>query len=212
MTPPEVARYESRRARKKDRTRAGIFRAAMELFGQRGFEAVTVDQICAAADVAKGTFFLHFSSKAALLVEWDRELAAELADRLRDRRDGRDSALIQYRTMVEHLGEHWRRRPAAARALLPQLLESSEPDREAPDRHLCAVVEAVVRRGQQRGEFRRNVSPRVAAVAFLATCAAVFAAEPDRAGTPDAQRNDLLHALLHGLSEPKPRLKWARSP
>src|SRR5688572_8589086 len=104
MPPIEAARRGSRRARKKDRTRAGIFRAAMGLFSERGFEAVTVEQICGAADVAKGTFFLHFSSKAALLVEWNRALAAELADRLRDPRDGRDSALLQYRTLVEVLG------------------------------------------------------------------------------------------------------------
>lgn len=183
----------------------------MGLFGERGFEAVTVEQICAAADVAKGTFFLHFSSKAALLVEWNRELASELADRLRD---PRDSALLQYRTLVERLGEHWRRRPDATRALLPQLLAPRAPDGEAPaqDCDLRAVVEAVVRRGQERGEFRRNVSPRLAAAAFLATCAAAFAAEAERGDTPEAQRNELLHALLHGLSEPKPRLKWTRSP
>jgi len=198
---------ESRRARKKDRTRAGIFRAAMDLFSERGVEAVTVEQICTAADVAKGTFFLHFSSKAALLAEWSRELASGLADRLRDPPDSRDSALLQYRTLVEYLGEHWRSRPDATRALLPQLLVAP-----APDRDLRAVVEAVVRRGQERGEFRRNVSPRLAAVAFLATCAAVFAAEAEPGDTPEAQRNQLLHALLHGLSEPKPRLKWTRSP
>lgn len=207
IAPTEAARRGSRRARKKDRTRAGIFHAAMDLFRERGFEAVTVEQICTAADVAKGTFFLHFSSKAALLVEWNRELAAELADRLRDARDRRDSALLQYRTLVEFLGEHWRRRPAATRALLPQLLGS-----HASDRGLRAVVEAVVRRGQERGEFRRNVSPRLAAAAFLASCAAVFAGEAEPGDTPEAQRNELLHALLHGLSEPKPRLKWTRSP
>jgi len=74
------------------------------------------------------------------------------------------------------------------------------------------VIEGVVRRGQERGEFRRNVSPRLAAAAFLATCAVVFATEAEPGDTPEAQRNELLHALLHGLSEPKPRLKWARSP
>ena len=203
--PPRI----TRRARKKDRTRGEIFRAAMELFAARGFAAVTVEQICTAADVAKGTFFLHFSSKAALLVEWNGELAAELAGRLRD---PRDSALLQYRTMTEVLGEHWRRRPDATRALLPQLLGSHATDREVPDRDLRAVAEAVVRRGQERGEFRRNVSPRLASAALLATCAAVFADEAQHGDTAEAQRNELLHALLHGLSEPRPRLKWAPSP
>ena len=199
---------DSRRARKKDRTRAAIFGAAIDLFGMRGFEAVTVEQICASADVARGTFFLHFSSKAALLVEWNRELAAELAERLRD---PRDSALLQYRTLAEQLGEQWRRRPDATRALLHSLLAPTGEAEPAPERDLRALVERVVRRGQERGEFRRNVSPRLAAAAFLATCAAAFAAAPPD-GAPDALRNELLHALLHGLSEPKPRLKWAAAP
>jgi len=198
---------DSRRARKKDRTRSEIFRAALDLFGTRGFEAVTVEQICASADVARGTFFLHFRSKAALLVEWNRELAAELAERLRD---PRDSARLQYRTLVEELGEQWRRRPDATRALLHALLAPSAAQ-EPAERDLRALVEQVVQRGQQRGEFRRNVSARLAAAAFLATCAAGFAAAaPDE--SPTAQRNELLHALLHGLSEPRPRLKWAPAP
>ena len=199
---------ESRRARKKDRTRSEIFRAALDLFAARGFEAVTVEQICSSADVARGTFFLHFPSKAALLVEWNRELASKLTERLRD---PRDSALLQYRTLVEELGEQWRRRPDATRALLHALLAPSAEAEPAPERDLRALVERVVQRGQQRGEFRRNVSARLAAAAFLATCAAAFAAAPAD-GPPAAQRNELLHALLHGLSEPKPRLKWAPAP
>src|SRR5262245_60651760 len=181
----------------------------MGLFGPRGCEAVTVEPTCAAADVAKRTFFLHFSSKAALLVEWNGELAAELAGRLRD---PRDSALLQYRTLVEVLAEHWRRRPDATRALLSELITARRSGAEPPERDPRAPVGAAVRRGQQRGELRRNVSARVAAAAFLATCAAVFADEAERGDTAEAQRNEILHALLHGVSEPRPRLKWTGAP
>jgi AcrR family transcriptional regulator len=201
---------DSRRARKKDRTRAEIFRAAMDLFAARGFDTVTLERICAAADVAKGTFFLHYPSKAALLDEWNRELAAEVAARLRDPGDG---ALVQYRTLVEYLFGHWQGRPDATRALLHRLLADPAPSGDpAPDHDLRAVVEAVVRRGQERGEFRCNVSARLAAAAFLGACAAVFAAEAERGDGPEALRNELLHALLHGLREPKPRIKWSRAP
>jgi AcrR family transcriptional regulator len=183
----------------------------MELFAARGFGAVTLEQICTAADVAKGTFFLHFSSKAALLFDWNHELAAELADRLRD---PRDSALLQYRTLVELLSEQWRQRPDATRALLHELIALPAPqsDPAPPDRDLRALVEQVVRRGQERGEFRRNVSAPLAASAFLATCAAVFAAAVGREGPPAEVHNELLHLLLHGLREPKPRLKWTPTP
>lgn len=37
--------------------------AAMELFATKGYEATTVDEIAAAAGVARRTFFRHFRSK-----------------------------------------------------------------------------------------------------------------------------------------------------
>lgn len=52
-----------RRARRKQETRERIVDAAVELFVSQGYDATTVDQIAAAADVARGTFFNHFPGK-----------------------------------------------------------------------------------------------------------------------------------------------------
>ena len=70
---------EGRRARKKSRTRDALFEAAVRLAQQRGFERVTVEQICREADTARGTFFLHFPTKHALLAEAGRRLARSLS-------------------------------------------------------------------------------------------------------------------------------------
>src|SRR5262245_3911786 len=91
--PPVTFESRSRRERKKERTRQQIYHAAMELFVARGFEAVTVEDICQAADVAKGTFFLHFPAKDALLLEYGRQVSGELEEILSHHHGGPTAAL-----------------------------------------------------------------------------------------------------------------------
>src|SRR5688500_12458989 len=54
---------------KADDTRRRIFAAATELFAKRGYHDVTVAEIAARARVAKGTFFVHFATKDAVVAE-----------------------------------------------------------------------------------------------------------------------------------------------
>lgn len=66
--------HPGRRERKKAALRAQIFETAKQLFIERGYEATTVDDIAAAADVAPATFFNHFQSKHAVLSEMTGEV------------------------------------------------------------------------------------------------------------------------------------------
>src|SRR5262249_41621602 len=51
------------RERKKAKTRAAIQRHALRLFRDHGYEATTVEQIAAAAEVSPSTFFRYFPTK-----------------------------------------------------------------------------------------------------------------------------------------------------
>ncbi len=59
----------SRRAQQKESTRQELFARAMQLFSERGYEAVSVEDIVTAARVARGTFYFHFPSKEDVLLE-----------------------------------------------------------------------------------------------------------------------------------------------
>lgn len=63
-----------RRERKKQETRQRISDVATALFFERGFEAVTVDEIAVAAKVSKMTVFNYFARKEELLLDREDDL------------------------------------------------------------------------------------------------------------------------------------------
>jgi AcrR family transcriptional regulator len=58
------------RQRKREQTRERLTRAAMALFLERGFEATTLDDIAAAADISRRSFFHYFASKEDVVFTW----------------------------------------------------------------------------------------------------------------------------------------------
>ncbi len=57
--------------------------SAMRLFRRHGFDAVTMEQIAEAADIAKGTLYAHFPVKEAIVAAYlDQESIARNAERI----------------------------------------------------------------------------------------------------------------------------------
>ncbi|CAN5269575.1 N/A [soil metagenome] len=57
------------RDRHRNLTREHILAASLEAFAERGYVAVTIDDIVRRAGIGRATFYLHFDSKAAVLRE-----------------------------------------------------------------------------------------------------------------------------------------------
>jgi AcrR family transcriptional regulator len=53
---------------RSEETRTNLMNAAVKLFSERGFNAASVDDICAEAKISKGAFYHHFESKQALFL------------------------------------------------------------------------------------------------------------------------------------------------
>lgn len=65
---PDATAQLSLRERKKAKTRRAIREHALRLFQERGYEATTIDAICAAAEVSQTTFFRYFPAKEDLVL------------------------------------------------------------------------------------------------------------------------------------------------
>ncbi|OXR42783.1 TetR/AcrR family transcriptional regulator [Nocardia cerradoensis] len=68
MADPQQNQQVGRRARNMRAKQSRIFEVAARLFAERGFAAVTTQQISDRADIAAGTLFRYASSKGQLLL------------------------------------------------------------------------------------------------------------------------------------------------
>jgi AcrR family transcriptional regulator len=76
------------RERKKLATWRTIRAAALRLFDERGYEAVSVEQIAAASEVSRATFFNYFASKEAVVFDQDPQERERLRELMDERPDG----------------------------------------------------------------------------------------------------------------------------
>lgn len=195
----------SRRDRKRERTRDEIYSAAMNLFLRHGFEAVTIEQICDAADVARATFFLHFPAKEALLTEYGVRANLALAELIHA---SHGSATSTLKAALKMLAERAMQQPEVIRLHVRELLSRPpiflESHQEQTE-NLVSLLAAVIGRGQAAGEFRRKIEPALAAVALCATYFALIYEWARRGGKLDVEGAiaQTLDIVLNGLSERK---------
>lgn len=89
MNPDEL----SLRDRKKVRTREALIDTALTRFTDDGFEATTLDGLCAAVEVSKRTFFRYFASKEDVAMAPTQDLWAAFLIELETGDPSRDQLL-----------------------------------------------------------------------------------------------------------------------
>jgi AcrR family transcriptional regulator len=112
------------RERKKLKTREDILAAAMKLFGERGFDDVTVAEIARAADVSEKTVFNYFPAKEDLVVERGAERMREFLDAVRAQPPG-GSILAPFRRMTDDFLHSVETEPVDSILAVPRLVMGS---------------------------------------------------------------------------------------
>lgn len=184
-----------RRERKKAQTRAAVSDVATRLFLERGFDAVTVKEIAAAADVSPTTVFNHFPTKEALVFDEDPDNEAQLVSAVRDRPAGADvldaleAHLLEHRLLRE---EH----PGLAQfvAMVEAAPALREYERRMLDRHEQALTAAIL----EAGEAGMSRVRARALARFVLDGLDLARGEPDR----HAALREIMGLLRAGWREP----------
>jgi len=151
----------NRRREKAQETRNAILESGLRLFEERGFNAVSVEQITRDAGVAKGSFYTHFSTKSDLIVAefWViDDYYREYSERNLRRYSTAGEKLIAFtRAQMRYV------RDVVGNAKLKILYanQTSEPGSAKVitnrDRQWHRIVKNIIVEGQGSGEFRSDL-------------------------------------------------------
>jgi AcrR family transcriptional regulator len=158
-----------RRERRAAETRLRLFRCALQLFSERGFPNVTVEDITEAADVGKGTFFNYFESKDHVLCVMAEIQLGKVAEALARAADSKQTIQSVLHRLFLRLAEEPGRSPEFARAMISSFL-ASKVVRQLIARNMQngrKMGAEIVAAGQERGEINPQLKKDKVAMQML---------------------------------------------
>lgn len=146
--------------RRKDARPGEIVDAALSLFVERGFAATRLDDVAERAGVSKGTVYLYFDSKEALLAE---AVGRDIGPMLGEFARRIDDESLSASALIEIFMRRWWSLLSASKLQgVPKLMVSESGNFPELARHFVVnfiarmqdeVLAAVLRKGIARGEF-----------------------------------------------------------
>jgi AcrR family transcriptional regulator len=186
--------------RRRRLVRGEIARIAMRLFAERGFDAVTVDDVAAAAGISPRTFFRYFATKDEVVLDFEARLRERLRGALVSRPDeeGPVTALRNAYLVTAHVEREERARVVQLGRVLataPALRTAAFGALAGPDEALIAVIAG------RMGVGPSDRRARAVVVAMGAVATAEWAAwVADARGDPAVRIGEALAFVEHGLS------------
>jgi AcrR family transcriptional regulator len=166
---PAIRRKEGRGRPSTPFLRERILQSAAELFADREFDLVLIDEVAAHAGVGKGSVYRQFKSKEELYAAAVIDGFAELQREIRTALAGCTSMREQLATIVRHTVRFfWTRRQFFALLRDPKALPpSQERQYRAQRNELSRLISGVLDEAVRRGAMRPGFDTRIAAEALL---------------------------------------------
>lgn len=118
---------DTRRERRKQEIQSFILEAAIELFGNQGYDATTVEQICERADISRQTLYSYYPTKAHLLAALSEVSAVKTPEHLIAEACGRsDDALEQICLFIDSVAGNMRDSTSLERSLRRDMMKYVE--------------------------------------------------------------------------------------
>lgn len=144
--------------------RRQLLDAAVRVFARKGYHASRVGDIAVEAGVAHGLLYHYFASKDQVLEAVFRENWSVLQARIANVEETDEPAADQLRHISAIVLRTWLHLPDVVRVVIREFGRSPElAERIGELAQPIDVIQRVIERGVERGEFRKDIDSRVAA-------------------------------------------------
>lgn len=150
----------NRRERRSADIRQRLFRAALHLFAQRGYQKTTVEDITETADVGKGTFFNYFPTKQHVLATYGEERVAVIERALEKAKAVRKPVLPILKELVTNLAGQSSQSSELLRSIFAAHLSNASilADLQKRQRRARRLMGEMFTLARNSGEVRRDIS------------------------------------------------------
>ena len=141
-----------------------ILRAAITVFARSGYHTSRVADVAKEAGIAYGLVYHYFGSKEDLLETIFRRTWSRMLEAVQEVEQEGAPARDQLAAVARIVLGAWQADPDLVRVLVREVARSPQLGREVDEiSHAFQALERIVVRGQERGELRADLDPRLSA-------------------------------------------------
>ena len=198
-----MATTETQQAKRRQ-----ILRAAITVFARSGYHGSRVADVAKEAGVAYGLVYHYYGSKEDLLEAVFRRTWSNMLEAVEEIERSDAPAREQLAEVARIVLGAWETDPDLVRVLVKEVTRSPQLGREVQEiEHAFTALERIVRAGQESGDLRADVEPRVAASILYGALedvltSWVFERLVAVPGDVDRVAATVVDVLVHGLARP----------
>ena len=159
------------REQKKAKTRKAILEAAVHLFGKKGFDNTSIDQLAKEAGIGKGTVYTYFKTKSDILKAFCEDELDYVHKILANKTNPDSSFLEQIHTIFFAEFQYITRNKEFGRILMREILfprEGSIKCEDIGEDDYFTMLFPIIQRAKDSGELREDLTPLYVAGHFYA--------------------------------------------
>lgn len=191
---------------KENKTKHLIRKTAIQLFKEKGFDSVTIQEICLTSQISKHTFYYYFKSKDDLLKTITKapiDINSETIAKILLIESPYEQYCALFKVAINHF-EH-SGKDLMRKILVAQLTSSSNHREPSEDRHIQEMMEGLIKKSQDRQEISNLAKPKAllqASFCLMIGVAQIWATHEGADDNLSKSYFDLL-AILLGKNENK---------